>query len=648
MKLLLRSALLCAALALVAGAAPALAQRDTVPRPVRPAPADTVRDSTRVTIPGEAVRGDTIPGAKRDTAPPDSTHPAPAFPAHPAPPANGFSDGTWVYGPRQLQYFHGLSLADLLDRIPGLVVTRAGGFGRQMGVSPYASGGGRFRVFIDGYEYRSFSSATPDLQRIPLVNVQEVRIARELDEVRVDITSLRLADVRPFAQIEGMDGDLATRVLRGIFTRPIGRRWLGEVALDVDQSQGSRREQKSNVTSAIARLSYLFSSGWGLQAELRTTKLNLEDALAESPAVGSIESVDRTDAILRARGRLLGRIDLEGIVGRSRQSPAGGDSASQAVRNTQAEARLSMPVKIGMLSAGARVDQGSDSTWAPTEREVWGRLDFAPGRYLAASGEVRQLTLGGVNGLETSGTLRFGPFGGVSLFGQVAAGSRGVRFLADTTLALPTLAGTGGHGIQTLDTVNVLVFRTFGQSLNGLRAGVEMNRGAYHLGAALVHHDVDQTAPYGWWYDRVAGLRPGLAVNGVEAYGSVPLLVPGLTLSGWYERWFGTPDRTYLPAQLGRAALQYNRVFKQGNLEPTIRVEVIGRDATLTYDALQTGTQVQGQYALLNWYLQIRIIDIRIFWQYQNALNNQLPYDVPGTRIPGGRNLYGVRWFFRN
>ena len=54
------------------------------------------------------------------------------------------------------------------------------------------------------------------------------------------------------------------------------------------------------------------------------------------------------------------------------------------------------------------------------------------------------------------------------------------------------------------------------------------------------------------------------------------------------------------------------------------------------------------RYALYNWYVQVRIIDIRIFWRYENAFVYRGPYDVAGSVVPGGRALYGVRWFFRN
>ncbi|HET7463165.1 MAG TPA: Plug domain-containing protein [Longimicrobium sp.] len=647
---------LLAALALTgAGAAPArlLAQDTTTVRRPPPAPQDTPprlprprQDSAQVAIPGEAVRGDTIPNAQQDTAPPDSTVAAPSFPGHPLPPTYGFSDGSWTFGPAQLQYFHGLSLADLLDLVPGLVTTRSGAFGRPMGVSPFASGGGRFRVFLDGYELRPMGSATPDLQRIPIVNLASVRVQRGLEEIRVDLTSARLADVRPFAQIEGMDGDLGTRALRAIFTRPLGKRMVGEVALDLDQTDGLRRLQDFSVTHSITRLSYAFSPTWGVQAEFRTTKLNSQSDFPSDPGE---EDLDRTEAILRARGLLLGRVDLEAMVGRSLQRPAGDDSVTVRTRGLQGDFRATLPTRIGQLSAGARLHRGDEGSWAPNQSEVWGRLDFNPAPWVAATVEGRQLTVGGVSGVEAAGSVRAGPWGGLSVFGQVATGNRGVRYLALDTLVLKTFGGIGGGGLPTVDSLEVFSIKTLDSSVHGLRAGAEFNRGLFRLGAAVVRHDLDSAVPYGFAYDRTLSPKPGLAITGVEAYASLPLIWRELTLQGWYQRWLDAPDRPYLPTQLGRAAVQFNGVYKQGNLEPTLRFEVVGRDQTLAFDGSNGEAVLIPRYGIWNFFMQIRIIDIRLFYRYDNVFNlRRRVYDVPGTEIPTGRALYGVRWFFRN
>jgi hypothetical protein len=428
----------------------------------------------------------------------------------------------------------------------------------------------------------------------------------------------------------------------------VGRHVVAEVGLDVGQSGGARRRQKFSQTNTVSRLSYAFSPSWGLQAEIRTNKLNAVNDLTGTFGVGDEEALDRSDMVLRGRGMLPGSIALEAMVGRSRQTPAGDDSVTLAVREVQASAQASVPLGFGTLAVGGRLHHGEAESWAPNASELWGRLDLAPAGALAASGEVHQLSIGGVSGVEGVGRVRVGPWGGLALFGELAAGSRGIRYQIDTTRVLQTIAGIGGAGFPTLDTLEVREFRTVAPTLTGLRAGAELNRGRLHLGAAFLHHDVDQVAPYGLAFDRATPLQPGQALSGVEGYASVPLLVRTLTLEGWYLRWLGTVDRPYLPVQQGRAALQFHGVYRDGNLEPTLRFEVVGRDQTEVWDPATGAPRLLPRYGIFNWYVQVRIIDLRIFWRFDNAFAQRGEYDVAHGVIPGGRALYGVRWYFRN
>jgi TonB-dependent receptor-like protein len=626
---------------------PAPAPRDTVPRP----PPDTVprppRDTTRIGIPPEAVRGDTLPdqAAGQDTVPPDSTIAAPAFPAHPLPPAHGFADAAWVFGRQELGQFHGLSVAELLDRIPGLGITRAGSFGRPLAVSPFFSGGGRMRVFLDGYELRALSGSSSDLQRIPIVNLAEVRVHRGMHEVRVDLTSFRLSDVRPYALIEGMDGDYDSRALRGMFTRPVGRRFLAEIALDLVETDGFLRREPYGSTHGIGRLSYAFSPDLGLQLEYRTSKVDAERRIGQTRL--AFESFDRSELILRGRGRI-GRLHLEALAGRTKLEPAGEDTVTLPVDNLQAEVRATVESRIGLLSGGVRLHRGEEDGWAPDATELWGRLDFAPGRGLAATGEVRSLTVGGVTGLETEATLRAG-LGAFSVFGSLAAGTRGIRFRDDTTLVVPTIGGIVGlPGVPTLDTIPAAFFRTADPALNALRAGAEYAGSRVRLGAAFVSHDVEMLLPFGFVTDAGVGEAEGERVTGVEGYASFPIRWRQLRFEGWYQRWLSGEERRYLPTQLGRAALEFTGLYRGGALEPLIRLELLGRDQAQAPDPATGELVVTPRYALVNAYVQIRILDVRVFWRFDNLLNQRGRFELPGTELPGGRALYGVRWFFRN
>ena len=95
-------------------------------------------------------------------------------------------------------------------------------------------------------------------------------------------------------------------------------------------------------------------------------------------------------------------------------------------------------------------------------------------------------------------------------------------------------------------------------------------------------------------------------------------------------------------------ALEFHGVFKEGNLEPTVRLEVLGRGRAPLPTATPADSLETTRYALFNAFVQIRILDIRVFWRMENLFNNRTASDAAGLRLPGSRQLYGVRWFFRN
>ena len=168
-------------------------------------------------------------------------------------------------------------------------------------------------------------------------------------------------------------------------------------------------------------------------------------------------------------------------------------------------------------------------------------------------------------------------------------------------------------------------------------------------GAAFVAQDVDAVVPYGFWYERGLGPTAGETVSGVEAYASIPVIWRQLRLDATYTDFFTQPARPYLPARLGRAALEYHWVFRGGNLEPTLRAEMIARGPARTLD-LATGTLAgtTEQYAIFNFLVQFRVLDVRAFWRLENAFNRDSAFDIPGLTLPGQRALVGGRGFFRD
>jgi hypothetical protein len=656
----IRGALAAAALA-CALAAPAAAQqptardtiprtrRDTVPRPRR----DTVpgrRDTLAVPIPPEEQAHDTLPDkAARDSVLPDSARPAPNFPAWPEPPSGAWS-GSWTLTRADLQHYQGLSLLELLERVPGILILRTGSFGQPAALSQAALGGGRMRVFLDGYELLPVSYGTFDVQQIALADLQSLRVERGPAGIRLDLSTFRLEDRRPYAQVEAGDGDFSTRTLRGFFARVFGGGGVFQGTYDLEDTGGFARVQPFTSTTFGARYSRALGADRGFQVEYRRMSVDRDQSTTRGAAGSGFnfpESSDRTDLILRGRARLAGGLWLDAFAGRTRRQPAGSDSVTIGGSASQFGGRAALTVPMGDLSAEARLVRGDEHTFSPDERDLQARADLHPLPWLAATGQVRSLTLAGVTGLETEASARVGPAAGFTFFGTLAAGKRPIRFARDSAFTRRTFGGLGG-GTPTSVTDTARVFATTTESLTGLRAGGEWSHGTMLLGGALVRLDPEQVASFGLGFDSLQAPVGGAATTGVEGYASIPLLFPWLRFDGWYTRLKDPADRPFLPQDYGAGSVQYHNTFFTGNLEPTARVEAVVRGPAAIPDESGGFTARTQRYALFNFFLQIRVIDVRIFMRAENLLSRRTTVDVPPYFLPGTRTIYGFRWFFRN
>jgi hypothetical protein len=650
------------------------------------------QDSAQIAIPGEAVRGDTIPDtAKPDSVPADSTLPAPNFPFYPRPRQDGFGAASWVFGPAELSRFHGLTLLDLLDRIPGLVTTREGGEGRAAGIAAFSTGGGRFRVFLDGWELRPLNASVLDLQQVPLVDITEVRVTRGLTETRVDLETIRLTDRRPYAQIEGGEGDFATRLLRGYFARPLGKRWLVQAGVDLVETAGFRRRAPFSENTAMARLSYAFTDDRALQLEYRNTGIDTERTVEELAVPPPVESFDRGELFLRGRGRFFARrgvcadtaaapaapsprdslladsaaaedkpapaprceptggLWLDGAIGRSWVDPLSGDSVTFQRESVQGMLRGTIDIPLGTVTGAARFHRVDQEGFSANATELSARAELTPRPWIAAWGEARAVSHGGVTGVELEASGRAGPFGGFTLFGSVGGGNRGLRFRRDSTIVVRTLAGEVDPAVPEQDTLPTVLFREYESVAGGFRAGAEWARGSIRAGAAFVAHDVDVVSPFGFWFER--GLEPteGGTIGAVEAYVDLPVIWRQVRFDATYTDFLSDPERPYLPRRFGRAALEYHGLFFNGNFEPTLRTEVLFGGQSLTFDAdSAVFNRVTEPYATFNFYVQMRVLDVRAFWRMENAFNRDRAFDIPNLFLPGVRTMFGVRWFFRD
>ena len=626
-------ALAAAPVALAAQNPPA--RPDTVPRP---AP----RDTATFRVPRETLPADTLP-QRGDSARVDSIVPAPLFPAWPRPDSAGFWQGTWTWDREALGRFHGTSLLDLLRTIPGVTITRGGGYGQPAGVAPWGLGGGRTRFFYDGWEVDPLASATLDLQEVSLSELEGVRVERRLNEVRVELLPFRLPDRRPYSQIELGTGDPNTRLLRGLFGAAVGARQTVTLAFDIADTEGLARRQPYAVTNGIVRWGYRFTPRAGVQVEYRTTEVVREDT-------AFAEEADRQALWVRGRWLASPGVALEAMAGRNWRVPSGRDRFAERQSSLQGALRALLGTRAAWVEGVARLRGEDEGAFAVPATELEARAGLRAGGLLEVQGGARA-TLGDEAATELQGSVRAGPFGGFSAFGSLTAGKRGVSLITRDSVAafvpsIPLLARA--------DTFPL--FGSVAPSLSGFRAGAEWARPGAVLGASLVVLDQDLAAPFGLRLDEDLGRATAAeASTGVEAYVSVPLLRRWLRLDGWYTYWTETGGRPYLPEDEGRAALEFHDVFYTGNLEPTLRFEVVRRGAALTPRADDDPEEpgfpaplASQAYTLFNAYLQVRVIDVRAFVLVENVFNLRGAADVPGRPFPGARAIYGIRWYFRN
>lgn len=633
---------------------PDTVRADTLPR-------DTLRsDSVRVAIPPESMVRDTLPADSARTATPDSLLPAPRLPELPQPFPTGFAAARWEWTREDLLRYHGLSLLELLERIPGLIVTRSGGFGRPAGMSFLGTGGGAVRLFRDGLEVDPLLSATLDLQEIGLADLQSLRVERTVGEIRIDLTTLQLEDRRPFSQVEAATGNYEAKILRAIFARPVGSRSQVTGAYDLTSTNGFTADEPYSFGSGRLRWTYSLSERFGLQAEFRQASIQREGSLFP-------EESRRRELVLRGRAQLFPGLTVDGLVARTSLGPPGSgasgdefsvdepeeDSLGLKLATTQAALRTGFQLGFGYLEATAQVRGGDPAGRLLPRTDVSIRGVVQPLTWFSLEGEARSVGMERGQATRMTGTARLGAIAGVSLFASVNLGERWAGTVDDTIEIRNGRDSVLVDGVRRLeeDTVTVPLFGSRRADAAGLRAGLEWSGWGARFGASYLSSAATVAVPHSLPFDRsVEPLAVGSA-SGVEAYASlpIPLWRQALRLDGMYVRWLAQGNRPYLPVEQARLALEFHRVFVEGQLEPTLRVEAVYRGGSTApaADENRFGA-VTGAYSMANLFLQIRILDIRAYLIFENFLNNRVAADVPGTNLAGPLLLYGIRWHFRN
>ncbi|HZD06517.1 MAG TPA: TonB-dependent receptor plug domain-containing protein, partial [Longimicrobiales bacterium] len=246
---------------------------------------------------------------------PDSLqfHELPAFPRGVP---GGWERGVWVWEREDLLSTRALTLGELLSLAPGMIPIRGGDYGTPTAVTAFGLGGGRLRVFLDGFEMVPLDGGVPDLAGIDLGGLESVRLERGSSEIRVELESYRFDDPRPMSVVEAGTGDLRTNHLRGTFAHPRALRGSLGLGIERTDTRGPGGRESGSVSGGWLRYTLHRGDDAGLRFEYRT-------GTAESELETYPGKVTRKDWALRGRVRLADGVVAEAYTGMS--EVAGGE-----------------------------------------------------------------------------------------------------------------------------------------------------------------------------------------------------------------------------------------------------------------------------------------------------------------------------------
>ncbi|MEX0980006.1 MAG: hypothetical protein WDZ89_02865, partial [Gemmatimonadota bacterium] len=238
---------------------------------------------------------------------------------------------------------------------------------------------------------------------------------------------------------------------------------------------------------------------------------------------------------------------------------------------------------------------------------------------------------------------------GVSLFGSIESGRRG--------MPLPALAELPPELGDVLFT-----------DRSATRIGAAFDVGALALAGAWIRMEADVLAPLGFAAERpgepVGGgerprnglVTPGGERTGFEVSGNVPLLLlDGLSATGSAHFWNDEEVWRYLPRRSYDARIAFHDVFlPTENLEVWADVGVRGRDPMAVPIEGDTNPWLDTNLVTVpfdqSWFLrlQIRVVTVRVFVDWENITIRQRNQDYPDRLMPYTRTTYGVRWSLWN
>ncbi len=537
-----------------------------------------------------------------------------------------------------------LTLADFLDRVPGLASLRAR-FYLAPQVGAYNGDVSRVRLFLDGIELEPIdarSGGITDLSLFPIGALEELVIERGANELRLLMRSWRgpqLTTAQTRADV--FTGDNRSNTFRGFLARRAKNGFAFQVMLQQRSTDDRQLGGDGDATTVFTRIGVI-KPKWSIDATLlraRTTQqslalINVDSYLSTGRPIPRYDQVQR-DAYLRFGMGDMQRGPWLQLMAVSRQSAeatpfrtadvANGfkaDSADTTNTSTQYVATAGWSSSRARFSVTERLRRVGGTTL----HQPSARVGFDLGR-LTLSGWAERNPFDEVTRVDAFARLQPVPWFAVT--GAAAYGTTG-------SLALP------------IDSSNVLeqVFLPVARSARG-EIGVRVGKLWVQAGGVVRDSAVlrapalfDRTTPVtiegralGATIAVVGPLFRGFSmhVSGVQ-WQDAGLYRPQTQIRSeltWRYHWSGAA-RTGFDFMLAGQA-EYRTVSYVPYLRDNGAIDVLP-----TFPGTPLGLRAE-----------FTLKDATISIQLRNVLG--LPYTtVPGLLMPGALTVYGVRWSFWN
>jgi hypothetical protein len=607
------------------------------PAPQEPLPGEPAAEDPALELP-EAEGGEDAPPAPAPAPPPPEpdTLRLPLRFASELP--SGTLSGSWSWDEDDLLAVRALTLAELLELVPGVVGHRGGDHGSPVAMGGFALGGDRIRIFRNGMELLPLLDGTVDLARIGLASVGAVRVDRLPGEIRVHLTSRLPESLDPTTLLEISTGDFDTNLFRGSFIHPTVFSGVLEVGLDRMDTQGTAGRTPGTQSGLNVRYTRLVGSRAALSGELHRGNSN-RDALY-APA-----RMSRGDLSLQAQLWPVDGVLVTAYGQRSSESGEGmpTDSLLDPSRDReQVGVRAEGRAGPGWVALHGRRISGDGWLSSVLDAEIGAALPLVGGVEGSMTRE------GGAGDAATRLRLRgwTHPVYGVSLFGSWEDGSA-------VAPESPFFSLTPEEEDGAPRTFPLPPSRS--TERRALRAGGRFEWRGIDLWGAWLGVTADSVLPLGLPFDRRGPALPAGDRNGWEAGARIPVrLLNGLAFEGWTQQWGATADAwALLPARSYEARLAFHDTFlPSGNLEVHVDAGVRGRDP-MTVLAIPKDEEEAVPASVpffQDWSarLQIRVVSVRVFLHWENVSRRPGNQDIPGRLLPVTRAVYGIRWILTN